>query len=114
RRSEAADSRRQLLEAVIGALEEVARGGEEGLGPPAAALEHRPLGEAVQAERRFHGTERDLDARLARGLRAVVPHHLAVADVVAVAVAEVDPPAAGALDRAAAPAHRVRLVQEDD
>src|SRR5436853_256115 len=74
----------------------------------------RPIGEAWQAWRRFHWTERDLDARLARGRRAVVPHRLAVADVVAVAVAEVDPPAAGALDRAAAPAHRVGLVQEDD
>src|SRR5947199_158341 len=114
RRREAPHGRRQLLEAVIRALEEVARGGEERLRPPAAALEHRPLGEAMQAERCLDGTERDLDPRLARRLGAVMPHQLAVADVVTVAVTEVDPPAAGTLDRPAAPAHRVRVVQEDD
>jgi len=38
----------------------------------------------MEAQRRLHGAETDLDARLARRLGAVVPEELAVADVVLV------------------------------
>src|SRR5262249_39569418 len=110
---ELADDPCELGEAVLGAFEEVARRGEEALGTP-GAVEHGALGEPVQTERPVYPVECDLDARLARRLRAVVPGELAVADVVAVAVTEVDPVPIGTSHGAAAAAAGVRLLEDDD
>src|SRR5204863_7355514 len=86
----------------------------EGLRPPASAVEDDVFGKAMQPERRFDGPKRDLHAGLVRGLRPMMPHELAVADVVRVAMAEVDPPPVRPRDRAAASADSVGLVEDDD
>ena len=62
----------------------------------------------------LHPAELDLDAGFTGGLRAVVPRELAVADVVAVAMAEVDPVAVGSPDGAAPAADGVGLLEDHD
>ena len=104
----------ELGHAVRGTLEEVARRGEEALRPPPAALEHAVFREAVQAQRLLHPAELHLDAGFTGRLRAVVPRELAVADVVAVAMAEVDPVAIGSSDGAAPAADGVGLLEDHD
>ena len=67
----------------------------------------------MDAKGRRHATKRDVDARLARRLDPVVPPDLAVADVVPVAMAEVDPVPV-VHHAAAAPADRVGVLEHDD
>jgi len=82
------------------------------VGAPAGS-DRAAVGEAVHAQRRRDRAERDLDVGLARRLGAPVPGELAVADVVSVAVAEVDPVPVGTSDGAAPAADRVGLLEDD-
>ena len=106
---------RQLRETVLGALEEVAREPRgSASGPSRRRRRTPPSGKRCRRSGDAIGRSVELDARLACRLGAVVPGELAVADVVAVAMAEVDPVAVGALARCPRARRRVSACSRID
>src|SRR5262249_56715666 len=108
------ERRFELADLVGRAVEEVARVGEEAAGGPVAPVDHAAVGEAMHTEHAADRRERDLDVRFARSLGAMVPGELAVADAVAVAMAEIDPVSLGRGDATAAPPDRVGVLEHHD
>src|SRR5262249_57750040 len=87
---------------------------EDPVATPVAGVDHGAVGDPVHAQRALHAAQRDGHAGLASGLDAVLPRELAVADVVPVAMAEVDPVPVGGRHRSDAAADGVGVLQHDD